>query len=305
MKTKTIFTLAFVLLTTVHSSFSQDLLGILESEEQNEVPFIPATFKMTRITVGHSTEVRGKGILELFVANRFWNTPAERSQSFVVDRMSSRIALEYGITDKLTLGAGATTFDGLFDAHLKYRMLQHAGEKGRPFSMTLFQNMSYNSSPIASEAIADDFSERAAFTSQLLLSKKVSKDFSLQVSPTYIHKTLALAEDDPKNFFAVGLGARYKLGGHLSLVSEYYHTFNPIESFETFDTFAIGANWELGDIMLQFMLTNAVNMVEDAFIAQTRNNFNFRNPNLNFGFNATYVFHLKNKLKKRKSRGSK
>ncbi len=293
--------LAFLLLTTVRCAFSQDLLDILESEQQDTTQFIPATFKMTRIAIGHSTEVRGKGILELFVANRFWNTPAERSQSFVADRLSSRIALEYGISDKLTFGVGATTFDGLFDAHLKFRMLQHSGAKGRPFTITLFQNMSYNSSAIVNQSIPDNFSDRAAFTSQLLLSKKVSKDFSFQVSPTYIHKTLALAEDDPTNFFALGVGARYKVGGHLSLVSEYHHTFNPIKSFDTFDTFAIGANWELGDIMLQFMLTNAVNMVEDAFIAQTRNNFNFRNPNLNFGFNATYVFHLRNRLKKQKS----
>lgn len=297
MKTKMIFSLALVLLTTVHCSFSQDLLEILESEQQNNVQFTPATFKMTRIAIGHSTEVRGKGILELFVANRFWNTPADRTQSFVADRLSSRIALEYGISDKFTFGVGATTFDGLFDAHLKYRVLQHSDKKGLPFTITLFQNISYDSSPIENQSIADDLSDRTAFTSQILLSKKVSKDFSLQVSPTYINKSLALSENDPKNFFAVGLGARYKLGSHLSVVSEYYHTFNPIKSFPTYDTFAIGANWELGDIMLQFMLTNAVNMAEDAFIVGTRNNFNFRNPNLNFGFNATYVFHLRNRLK--------
>lgn len=300
MKTKIIFSLALVLLTTVHCSFSQDLLEILESEQQNDVQFTPATFKMTRIAFGHSTEVRGKGILELFVANRFWNTPADRAQSFVADRLSSRIALEYGISDKLTFGVGATTFDGLFDAHLKYRILQQSNEKGLPFTITLFQNMSYNSSPIANQAIADDLADRSAFTSQLLFSKKVSKDFSLQVSPTYIRKSLGLAANDPENFFALGIGARYKVGPHVSLVSEYAHTFNPIKSFDTFDTFAIGANWELGDIMLQFMLTNAVNMVEDAFIVQTKNNFNFRNPNLNFGFNATYVFHLRNRLKNKK-----
>ncbi|MEM7382600.1 MAG: DUF5777 family beta-barrel protein, partial [Bacteroidota bacterium] len=86
-------------------------------------------------------------------------------------------------------------------------------------------------------------------------------------------------------------------GGHVSVVSEYYYTTNPIESFDTYGPFALGVNWELGDVMLQFMLTNAVNMVEDAFIAQTRNNFNFRNPNLNFGFNATYIIHFKRGLK--------
>jgi hypothetical protein len=297
MKTKVIFMFALVMLTCMHHAVSQDLLDILESEQQNKVSFTPATFKMTRIAIWHSTEVRGKGILELFVANRFWNLPIERSQSFAADRMSSRIALEYGITDRFTFGVGATTFYGLFDGHLKYRILNRSDKNGLPFTITLFQNMSYNNSAIANQSIADNFSDRTGFTSQLLISKKVSKDFSLQISPTFINKSLALQDNDPKNFFAIGLGGRYKVGAHVSVVSEYYRTVNPIKSFNTFNTFAIGANWELGDIMLQFMLTNAVHMVEDAFIVQTRNNFNFRDPNLNFGFNATYVFHFKNKLK--------
>ncbi len=299
MKIRITFTVVIVLIM-VSRSFSQDLLEILESESPKETQFIPATFKMTRIAIGHSTEVRAKGVLEVFVANRFWNLPVERSQGFIADRMSSRFALEYGISDNLTFGTGATTFDGIFDAHLKYRIPTKSNKNNTfPFRVTLFQNVSYNSSSIANPDISDVFSDRLAFTSQILFSKKVSKDFSVQVTPTYIHKTLGLMDNDPTNFFAIGVGARYKLGAHLSLVSEYYHTFNAIESFKTYDPFALGVNWELGDVLLQFMLTNAVNMVEDTFITQTRNNFNFKNPNLNFGFNATYVIHFKNKLKKK------
>lgn len=297
MKIRTAFTIMMVLVM-VSKSFSQDLLEILESEAPNEAQFIPATFKMTRIAIGHSTEVRSKGILEVFIANRFWNLPVDRTQSFIADRMSSRLALEYAISDNFTFGGGATTFDGLFDAHFKYR-IPTKDDNGKPLRITLFQNISYNSSAITNQNISDDFSDRAAFTSQLLLSKRVSKDFSFQVVPTYVNKKLGLQENDPNNFYALGFGGRYKLGNHLSIVSEYYHTFNPVESFNTYNPFAIGANWELGDIMLQFMLTNAVNMVEDTFITQTRNNFNFRNPNLNFGFNVTYVFHLRNKLKEK------
>ena len=118
------------------------------------------------------------------------------------------------------------------------------------------------------------------------------------MAPTFVHKPLGVSNQDNKNFFALGFGARYKLGPHLSIVSEYYRTFNPIESFDTYDPFAIGVNWELGDILIQLMLTNTRNMVEDTFITQTTNNFKFKDPNLHFGFNATYVFHLKNKLKK-------
>ena len=60
----------------------------------------------------------------------------------------------------------------------------------------------------------------------------------------------------------------------------------------------IGVNWELSHLMLQFHVTNARNYAEDVFITQTTNNFNFKDPNLHFGFNATFVLHTsKNKLK--------
>lgn len=298
MKTKKILLTCFLLLGCVHFSKSQNLLEILENEQQDSLGYLPATFKMTRIAFGHSTEVRSKGILEIFTANRFWNLPTEKSQSFAADKMSTRIALEYGVLDRLSVGFGGTTFDGLFDGYLKYKLLtQKKGIKTTPLNITLFQSSSYNSSSIVNPDIKDDFSDRLSFTSQVLISRKISSDFSFQIAPTYVHRGLKFSEEDHQDFFALGIGARYKIGSHLSVVSEYYKTFNPIESFDTYGPFALGVNWEIGDVLLQFMLTNTVNMVEDAFITQTRNNFNFKNPNLHFGFNATYVIHFKNKLK--------
>ena len=100
-------------------------------------------------------------------------------------------------------------------------------------------------------------------------------------------------KENPTKHFAVGIGGRYRIGGHVSIASEYYYQANPITSTSNFDAFAIGVNWELTDLMLQFILTNAHNMAEDAFITQTRNNFNTRYGNLFFGFNATLVLHFR------------
>jgi len=292
--------LCFLWVCTTTSTWSQDLLGLLDKEHGEAPQYTQATFKFTRIAFGHSIETRKKGILDVFVANRFWNTPAERSQSFAADRLSTRIALEYGVSDRLLVGFGGTTYDGLFDAFLKYKLLrQRSDRQGAPISLTFLQASSYFSEGIVSPFIADDFSNRLAFTSQLLIGKKISPNFSLQITPTFIHRGLEYAERDPQSHFAIGFGGRYKLGNHVSVMSEYYYTANPIESFDTYGPFALGVNWEIGDVMLQFMLTNAVRMVEDAFITGTRNNFNFRNPNLNFGFNMTYIIHFKRHLKQK------
>ena len=282
------------------------LLDILEEEQQEGPQYAMATFKATRITFGHSIETRKKGILEVSAVNRFWNTPSLTSQSFGADKLNTRIALEYGINDRLSTGFGGSTWDGLFDGYLKYRLVRQRNDKeGSPVSVTLFQNGSYYSEGLSVPNVDDNFSSRLSTTTQLLIARKFNSSFSLQMAPTLVHKGFRFSGEDPTNHLALGFGGRYKLGGHVSFVSEYYAVFNPVESYDTYGPFSIGVNWELGDVMLQFMLTNASHIVEDAYIAGTRYNFNFKNPNLNFGFNATYVIHFNRKLKgleqKRKS----
>ncbi|MFD0861572.1 DUF5777 family beta-barrel protein [Sungkyunkwania multivorans] len=297
MRTR-IFSLLLLLSAATSSVVAQDLLEILDNERKVTSEYTTATFKFSRITFGHAVETRKDGTLDVFVSSRFWNTPADRSQSFFAERLSSRIAIEYGLSDRFLVGVGGTTFDGRFDGFLKYKLLrQRADGKGSPFSMSLFQNMSYFSEGLAANGFDVEDSNRTSFTTQLLIARKFSPRFSFQLSPTFVHRGLVYEEEDPQSHFALGFGGRYRLGGHVFLVSEYYYVANPIRSVDTYGAFSLGVNWELSDVMLQFMLTNAQSMVEDAFIVDTRNNFNFKAPNLNFGFHFTYTFHLKKELK--------
>ncbi|AXT49747.1 hypothetical protein D1818_02530 [Aquimarina sp. BL5] len=295
MKNNTFFLLFILML--IGCSFSmnaQDLLDKLEKEYPNKKEYEIATFKGTRISLGHSVENRRKGVLEVKAMNLFWNIPNRPSQSFVADKWTARIALEYGLSNRLTFGVGGTTLEGVFDGFLKYNLVrQIKNGKGSPLSITLFQNASYRSND-GGIGLSDDFIDRTAFTSQVLIARKFTSQFSLQLSPTYIHRSSSL-DEDPNNHFALGIGARYKVGGHISIVSEYYYLANPLKSIDTYDAFVLGVNWEMSDLMLQFQMTNARNMVEDAFITQTPNNFNLSDGNFVFGFNATYVLHFNQK----------
>lgn len=303
MKNNSLILIVLFILTGFGATISaQDLLDTLEKEYPDTPQYELATFKATRISIGHSVENRKKGVLELSVMNRFWNIPNTDGNSFVADKLSTRIALEYGITDRLTFGVGGSTLDGLFDGFLKYRLVhQRSDSKGSPLSITLFQNTAYRSKELQRNINRfDDTIDRLGFTSQLLIARKFTPKFSLQVTPTFIHRGSSVLEEDPQNQFALGFGARYKLDGHVSVVSEYYYVANPLESINTYGAFALGVNWEVSDLLLQFQLTNTRNMVEDAFITQTPNNFNFKDGNFVFGFNATLSLHLsKNKVKKK------
>jgi len=104
---------------------------------------------------------------------------------------------------------------------------------------------------------------------------------------------------DDNNHFALGFGARYKLGGHVAIATEYYYVANPITGVTTYDPFAIGVNWEVSDLILQFTLTNTLSFDESTTITFTPKNFNFNNGNLHIGVSATYVIQFNKKANKK------
>ena len=112
------------------------------------------------------------------------------------------------------------------------------------------------------------------------------------MSPTFVHRTSSRFEEDDHNHFAIGFSPRYKLGNHVSLVSEHYYVANPLKSLDTYGAFVLGVNWEVSDLLLQFKMTNIQIFTEDAFITQTSRNFNFKDGNFFFGFHATYHIQL-------------
>jgi len=278
---------------------AQDILKDLEAlAVEDSLPTI-ATFKGTHISIGHSVETRKKGSLEISWSNRFWNKPipdSERVQTFVADKWNSRIGLDYSISDRLTIGTGYVTGYRSIDVYGKYRLFyQREGSSSFPFSITLFQNGVYRNKSSLEGLLIDVVSNQNKFavTSQLLIARKFSKNLSIQLAPSFIYR----GEENELNGvesgrFALGIGGRYKLGNHVSIVSEYYYVPNPLEFVDTFGAFSLGANWEVSDLLLQFKLTNARNLVEDKFIIKTQNNFNFRDGNLHFGFGAVYFIQL-------------
>lgn len=271
----------------------QSLLDKLEKEQPKDSTALTlGTFKGTRISIGHSVETRKKNTLEVSFMSRYWNVQQETSNSFVADRMCARFGLDYGISDRLTLGVGVGVPNGIFDGYFKYRLLQQRANNSMPISLSLLQAGTYRTRAIIGIERRNDFGDKLASTTQLLIARKFSRNFSFQISPTFVHRTSSISDLDDPNHFAVGFGGRYKLSGRVSLASEYYYVANPLESVETFGAFSLGVNWDVKNLLLQFKMTNNQIFTEDGFITQTVRNFNTRDGNFFFGFHATYHIQL-------------
>ena len=132
--------LLFVLLVSRQLSFAQDtIVEEVYAEEE------PITFASTRIISGHSVETIAKGITDFRIEHRFGDiagTNGGVQNMFGFDMLSDmRIALEYGVTDKLMIGFGrckgtGAPYRSLLDGFVKYRFLTQK-KNDMPVSMAV------------------------------------------------------------------------------------------------------------------------------------------------------------------------
>ena len=286
------FLLTFVFLASSMLCFSQDdLLDILDKETvtNDKDNIVTSTFKGTRILNGHSVENRKAKQLEFIISHRFGRINSGFDDLFGLDESNIRFSLEYGFTDNLTGGFGRSSFEKTYDMFLKYSLFkQRTGDKSFPFAISLFGSVAAKTLEEPFPLVQRSFSENLSYVGQVLIARKVSKSFSYQVSPTYIHRNTVTIAEDPHDIFALGFGARIKLSNRVSLNGEYYHQFNESVSINTRNALGFGVDIETGGHVFQLIISNAITMIEKSFIAETTGDF--FGGDIHLGFNISRTF---------------
>jgi hypothetical protein len=138
------------------------------------------------------------------------------------------------------------------------------------------------------------FSSRLSYVGQVLVARKISQSFSLQLAPTFVHRNLVATELDPNDLYAMGAGGRMKLTKRISINAEYYYMFNPKSymSQQVYNPLTIGFDIETGGHVFQLLFTNSLAMTEKGFIGETTGSW--LKGGIHFGFNISRVFTLKN-----------
>ncbi|WKN29569.1 DUF5777 family beta-barrel protein [Porifericola rhodea] len=289
---KTIFFLTLILLCSLVVS-AQSLLEELEQEPDTLSITEQATFKGTRLINGHSVETDGEGVLSFLISHRFGRLNEGAYEFFGLDDSNIRLGLEYGLTDRLNVGIGRSSFEKVIDAFIKYQLIrQQSGGKVVPLSLTVFSSMAINTLRSQLPERELNFRYRVDYTYQLLLARKFSSRLSLQLMPTWLHRNLVAKADMENDLYVLGMGGRYKLSKRVALNLEYYYRLNA-EAEEDFyyNPIAIGFDIETGGHVFQLQLTNARAMIEEGFLSETSGDF--FSGDIHFGFNISRVFQLK------------
>jgi hypothetical protein len=306
---KNLFIMALLLVTALPKIFAQDdLMKMLEDESKKEKKrdYVTATFKTSRLINGHSIENAAAGVLDLKISHRFGMVNKGGYEFFGLDQATMRLGLDYGISDRLMIGVGRSTFQKQYDAFGKFKILRQSsgGRWSSPVSVSAVSTVMLKTLKWEDPTRKNFYTSRLSFAHQLIIARKFSEGISFQLMPSFVHYNIAQLSTDPNDIFALGGGGRFKLSKRLSFNFEYYHIL-PISLVAgegymipgTKNSLAVGFDIETGGHVFQLHFTNSTGMTEKTFITETTGDF-FKGD-IHFGFNVSRVFTIKEKRKKK------
>jgi len=261
-----------------------DLMKMLEADSKKEKKrdYATATFKTSRLINGHSIENAAGGVLDFKVSHRFGMVNKGSYELFGLDQATMRMGLDYGISNRLMIGVGRSTFQKQYDAFGKLKILRQSkgGRWPSPISISAVSTVMLKTLKWENPKRQNFYTSRLSFAHQLIIARKFSEGLSLQLMPSFVHYNLASTVNEPNDIFALGAGGRIKLSKRLSFNVEYYHvlplSFVEGESYMitgTKNSLAVGFDIETGGHVFQLHFTNSTGMTEKTFITETTGDF--------------------------------
>lgn len=245
-----------------------------------------AAFESTSLIDNQTNVLFTKGTLEMVMNHRFGLVNGTNDMIGIWAPANIRIALSYGISDRITIGLGTTKDSRLQDFNLKGAIFRQTRDNAMPFSVTYYGNAAMSSLPKSTFIHGSD---RWSFFNQLIFAKRFNSNVSFQVAPSFSH--FNYVENPIKsNMFAVAVGGRVKINPSTSLLVD---SSLPITSFGNSSPKAglgLGVEFSTGSHAFQIFITNYKGIVPQTNYMFNQNNF--FNGEFLIGFNITRLWHM-------------
>lgn len=268
--------------------FAQDDLMALLGDEPTTTQRVSASFKTTRVINAQSIEQTAAGVLDVKIGHRFGFINSGSYELFGLDQAFVRLGLDYGVSKRLMVGVGRSSFQKTFDGFAKYKLLWQTEDNKIPVSVLWFSSVALNSLRNNNPNREDPFEGRLSYTHQLLIGRKFSEQFSAQLMPTLVHRNLVANREENNDVYALGAALRQKLSKRVAITAEYFYLPPAQISTRFRESFSIGFDIETGGHVFQLHFSNSTSMIEKGFIAETTGDW--ANGDVHFGFNIARVF---------------
>lgn len=274
--------------------FAQDDLLKLLGDEETGPTYATASFKSTRVINGHSLENTARGVLDFRISHRFGYVNSGVDGFFGLDDATIRLGLDYGITDRLMVGIGRSSYQKTVDGFTKYKILRQC-TSGCSMPITLSFLATSSITTLQTEQLpwydptrTDYFTHRLAYTFQVILGRKFNENLSLQLNPGLVHRNLVGRAEEANDVIHISAAGRFKLTKRLALTTEYFYILPDQIDAKYHNSFSVGVDIETGGHVFQLQFTNSTGMFERSFITETEGQWG--KGDIRYGFNISRVF---------------
>ncbi len=278
--------LLFFFYGSFHVYSQDDLLDEIDSGVEN-ISYESAVFKGLKIVNFESTKLVNRQQFYFIISHRFGSVKNGIKDLFGLDQASTRIQSVYGITDGINVGFSRSKFQRTYDLALKYRLFRQQ-KNGFPFTIVGYNLLTVNTSLDKDLLPKLKFEDRLGYVAQILISRKFTKSFSLELMPTYFHDNYVANDRQDNSQLVMGIGGRLKITKRFSVNVDYGYHFNRASNSVYTNPLSVGVDIETGGHVFQLHFTNAQGMYENAFLGQASGDW--KDGNFFFGFNLSRVF---------------
>lgn len=185
------------------------------------------TFESTWLIDNQTTLVPMKQTLQFDILHRFGTVNNGFEDLWGIYAPSNiRIGLSYVPINNLMVGFGLTKDRMVKDFNLKYSIISEDRNPEYPVSVTYFGNMAIDSRPQGGFLYTSD---RFSYFHQMMVSKKVNRDFSIQgsINLSHFNAVDAFIFEDEKipemrnDHFSFSILGRYKVSDAFAFIANY------------------------------------------------------------------------------------
>lgn len=258
--------------------------GQMERERANVVEPVETFWTPTLVSLATTEQLQARN-LNVTIMHSFGIATTNTIQTFFgLDNIQNvRLGIDYGITDRWTVGIGRSSLFNVVDMRSKLAILQQKNDGSIPFNLNLKGDLG-----VVTQENRRPFKDDISTLISVIASKKINDNLSLQLSPMYGYYSFVGA-DNQNNLFSVGMGSQINFSDRFALMAEYYPVLGD-KNQDTNNAFSLGLNIQTGGHVFQLFFASTRWHLEQYVIAQNRDQFwagDFR-----FGFNVNRIFGL-------------
>jgi len=193
--------------------------------------YVKNTFDGNFIIDNQTVMVPVKGTFEFDIQHRFGTVNNGFTDLFgIFSGATMKLGFSYTPVNNLQLGFDATNENMQVDWNLKFALLKQTKDGSTPVSITYFGNLAMDTRKKDSTNLFVNVSDRLSYFSQIIIARKFSDKFSLQISPSvsafnnpagYLNVYGTQMPQWTGAHFSISASGRYKISDGSSLIANY------------------------------------------------------------------------------------